>query len=181
MNIEVINIFKVYYITNLINNKKYIGITSRNVNIRFQEHCSHRQTLVYDAVKKYGKENFKIEILESNIQKSDIDKRERYFIKFYNTLVPNGYNLSTGGISNKDLNEETRKRLSKMNMGIKNPRCKKYILQIDKDTKEILNRFGSAREAARFLGNESKNVNINHCLRGKAKTAYGYIWKYEDD
>ena len=181
MNMEVINIFKVYCITNLINNKKYIGITSRNINIRFQEHCTHRQTLIYDAVQKYGKENFKIEILENNIQKSDIDKRERYFIKFYNTLVPNGYNLSTGGISNKDLNEETRKRLSEMNMGIKNPRCKKYILQIDKDTKEILNRFGSAREAARFLGNESKNVSINYCLRGKTKTAYGYIWKYEDD
>jgi hypothetical protein len=54
-----------------------------------------------------------------------------------------------------------------MNTGIKNPRCKSYILQIDKETGEILNRFGSAREAARFLGNESKNVNINYCLRGK--------------
>lgn len=66
-------------------------------------------------------------------------------------------------------------------MGIKNPRCHKYILQIDKNTKEILGKFGSVREAARFLGNESKNVNINYCLRGKAKTAYDYIWKYEDN
>lgn len=178
---EVINIFKVYCITNLINNKKYIGITSRSIFVRFQEHCSHNQTLVYDAIKKYGKENFKIEILEDNILKEDIDKRERYFIKFYNTLVPNGYNLSTGGISNKDLNEVTKERLSEMNTGIKNPRCKSYILQIDKETGEILNRFGSAREAARFLGNESKNVNINYCLRGKQRTAYGYIWKYEDN
>ena len=164
-----------------INNKKYIGITSRSIIIRFQEHCSHNQTLIYDAVKKYGKENFKIEILEDKITKDDIDEKERYFIKFYDTLIPNGYNLSTGGISNKDLNEETKERLSEMNMGIKNPRCKKYILQIDKNTKEILNRFGSAREAARFLGNESKNVSINYCLRGKQKTAYGYIWKYDKD
>ena len=178
---EVINIFKVYCITNLINNKKYIGITSRSIVIRFQEHCSHNQSLVYNAIKKYGKENFKIEILKDNIHKDDVDKRERYFIELYNTLVPNGYNLSTGGISNKDLSDETKQRLSKMNMGIRNPRCKNYILQIDKDTKEILNKFGSAREAARFLGNESKNVNINYCLRGKQQTAYGYIWKYEDN
>ena len=178
---EVINIFKVYCITNLINNKKYIGITSRNIKTRFQEHCSHNQTLVYDAVQKYGKENFQIEILENNIPKEEIDKRERYFISKFNTLIPNGYNLSTGGISNKDLNDKTKRKLSEMNMGIKNPRCHKYILQIDKNTKEILGKFGSAREAARFLGNESKNVNINYCLRGKTKTAYGYIWKYEDN
>ncbi len=178
---EVINIFKVYCITNLINNKKYIGITSRDIHIRFQEHCTHKHTLVYEAVKKYGKENFKNEIIENNISSKKIDERERYFIKIYDTLVPNGYNLSTGGISNKNLNEESRKRLSEMNMGIKNPRCKNYILQIDKNTQEILNKFGSAREAARFLGNESKNVNINYCLRGKTKTAYGYIWKYEDN
>ena len=178
---EVINIFQVYCITNLINNKKYIGITSRNIKIRFQEHCSHKRTLIYNAVQKYGKENFKIETLEKNISKEEIDDRERYFIKKYNTLVPNGYNLSTGGISNKDLNEQTKKRLSEMNMGIKNPRCNNYILQIDKETGEILNKFGSGREAARFLGNEGKNVSINYCLRGKQKTAYGYIWKYEDN
>lgn len=178
---EVIYIFKVYCITNLINNKKYIGITSRDIKVRFQEHCSHKQTLIYNAVQKYGKENFIIEILEDNILKDEIDKRERFYIEKFNTLIPNGYNLSTGGISNKDLNNETKKRLSKMNMGINNPRCNKYILQIDKNSGEILNKFGSAREAARYLGNESKNVNINYCLRGKTKTAYGYIWKYEND
>ena len=56
-----------------------------------------------------------------------------------------------------------------------------YILQIDKVSGKILNKFGSAREAARYLGNESKNVSINYCLRGKQKTAYGYIWKYENN
>lgn len=178
---EMIYIFKVYCITNLINNKKYIGITSRDIKVRFQEHCSHNHTLIYDAVKKYGKENFNIEILENNISEEEIDKRERYFINKFNTLVPNGYNLSTGGISNKNLNNITKQKLSEMNIGINNPRCHNYILQIDKNSGKILNKFGSAREAARYLGNETKNVNINYCLRGKQKTAYGYIWKYENN
>ena len=49
---KMIYIFKVYCITNLINNKKYIGITSRDIKVRFQEHCYHNHTLIYDAVKK---------------------------------------------------------------------------------------------------------------------------------
>ena len=46
---------------------------------------------------------------------------------------------------------------------------------------QLLNRFQTAREAARFLGNESKNVGINYCLNNKQKTAYGYIWRYDKD
>lgn len=45
----------------------------------------------------------------------------------------------------------------------------------------LLERFQSAREAAKYLGKESKNVGINYCLNGKTKTAYGYIWKYDKD
>ena len=51
---------------------------------------------------------------------------------------------------------------------------------ISKDTNEILNRFGSAREAARFLGNENKYRSITYCLSGKSKSSQGYFWRYEE-
>lgn len=51
---------------------------------------------------------------------------------------------------------------------------------IDVKTGEVLNKFGSAREAARFLGSENKYRSIAYCLAGKTKISHGYIWKYEE-
>ena len=49
-----IKIFSIYKITNLINNKIYIGITKRNPKIRFNEHFSNKNELLYKAKEKYG-------------------------------------------------------------------------------------------------------------------------------
>ena len=172
--------FCVYKITNLINNKSYIGITKRDPNIRFNEHFSNKKELLYKAKEKYGKENFSLEIVENNLLETEIGERERYYIKLYNSLVPNGYNLSIGGISNKSISEEGKQKLKKCNLGIKNPRCNKYILMIDIKTNKVLKKFGSAREAARFLDNENKYRSIIYCLSGKTKSSQGYYWKYEE-
>lgn len=177
---EMIKIFCVYKITNLINHKLYIGITKRNPKIRFNEHFSNKNELLYKAKEKYGKENFSLEIIEKDIPEDNIDEKERYYIKLYNSLVPNGYNLSIGGISNKSISDEGKQKLKECNLDINNPKCNKYILMISKDTNEILNRFGSAREAARFLGNENKYRSIAYCLSGKSKSSQGYFWRYEE-
>ena len=148
------------------------------MKVRFSEHCCHPCTLIYDAVKKYGKENFSIELIEDNIPKELIDEKERYYIIKYNTLKPNGYNLSTGGISNKDVNEITREHLKQINTGINNPRCSKYIIQYDLND-NFINKFGSAREAGRSLGNENKYRAILNCLNGKTKHPKKFIWEYK--
>ena len=177
---EMIKIFCIYKITNLINHKLYIGITKRNPKIRFYEHFSNKNELLYKAKEKYGKENFSLEIIEKDISEDNIDEKERYYIELYNSLTPNGYNLSIGGISNKSISDEGKQKLKECNLGINNPKCNKYILMISKDTNEILNRFGSAREAARFLGNENKYRSIAYCLSGKSKSSQGYLWRYEE-
>lgn len=96
----------VYKITNLINNKSYIGITKRNPAIRFKEHFSNKNEILYKAKEHYGKENFSLKIIENNISENNIDEKEKYYIKLYKTLAPNGYNLSHGGISNKSISEK---------------------------------------------------------------------------
>ena len=51
-----------------------------------------------NAIKKYGwKEGFEHIILETGLSAEEANERERYYIKYYNSLEPNGYNLTAGG------------------------------------------------------------------------------------
>lgn len=95
---------KIYKITNLINNKIYIGYTKKDIKIRFDEHCKPRSKNAYKmsivlAIKKYGKENFKIELLEESDNDDYIHKeREQYWIETLKSNISNiGYNLAAGG------------------------------------------------------------------------------------
>lgn len=62
------------------------------------------------------------------------------------------------------------------NKGADNPRSK-AVQQLDLEG-NILNEFGSTREAGRFLGNSNKNSKIWAVCNGRMKTAYGYKWQY---
>ena len=87
-----------YQITNLINNKKYIGQTN-NIQKRWSNHkcCNSPNMVIAKAIKKYGVDNFKFEVLYKDIPIDKIDDLERKIIQEKNTLVPNGYNVSKGG------------------------------------------------------------------------------------
>lgn len=96
----------IYKWENLINNKKYIGQTIRDLKVRINEHIKASKTPEYPlhyAILKYGVENFKIDIIEqitASSKKELIDNLnilEIKYIKDYNCLVPNGYNILAGG------------------------------------------------------------------------------------
>lgn len=87
---------EIYKITNLINNKCYIGQTKQGYFKRFQQHCSS-DSLIGRAINKYGKENFIIEILESTTETSEANKLEHFYILKNNCVVPNGYNANEYG------------------------------------------------------------------------------------
>lgn len=89
----------IYKIINNINNKIYIGKTENSIEKRFKEHCKdafrkrNEKRPLYAAIRKYGVENFTIELIEeTNIP----DERETYWIKFYDSYSK-GYNATTGG------------------------------------------------------------------------------------
>ena len=87
----------IYIIKNDINKKVYIG-QAKNAKTRFQGHCkpsSANNEIIGRAINKYGREHFWYEILEHNVE--NYNEREKYWIKKYNCIVPNGYNLSNGG------------------------------------------------------------------------------------
>ena len=94
----------IYIIKNKINNKVYIGQTIQEVKERFKQHLkpSTRKTRgsykIYNAMNKYGKDNFYIEVLETNIPQSELNKKEIYYIEKQNSYK-NGYNSNNGGNS----------------------------------------------------------------------------------
>ena len=91
----------IYIIKNYINDKVYIG-QAKNVYERWKGHKTAAKTghykhrsLLYEAMNRYGVENFYYEILENKV--SNYNDREKYWIKEYNSLAPNGYNLLEEG------------------------------------------------------------------------------------
>lgn len=87
-----------YKIINNINNKVYIGITN-DYKRRWANHGTEN-TVISNAIKKYGKENFTFEVLFKNVPIDEIDDLEIAQIKLHNSLVPNGYNVAKGGMYN---------------------------------------------------------------------------------
>lgn len=92
----------IYKVTNIINNKIYIGQTIQDVKNRWYRHCSksgisdnEMNTHFKRAILKYGKENFRVEIIEICDSK-DLDEREKYYIRYYNSYK-SGYNSTLGG------------------------------------------------------------------------------------
>jgi len=80
------------------NGKSYIGITSRNINVRFDEHCRAKsKNLCQKAIHKYGKENISIAILAVTDNWELLCLAEMEAIEKFNTFKPNGYNLTLGG------------------------------------------------------------------------------------
>lgn len=87
----------IYIITNKINGKQYIG-QSKNPESRFIAHCKKTKSnssMLNKDIQAYGKDNFEIRILEKHVP--NYDEREKYWIKTYNTIYPNGYNILEGG------------------------------------------------------------------------------------
>jgi len=114
----------IYKITNIINNKIYIGLTKFLAKQRFNQHLNSKNSKVnkncylHKSVRKYGESNFKIEtIVEGNFNKFLLIELEKHYIRLYNSYQktnPNGYNLTTGGEGgeNKIVSIETRLKQS---------------------------------------------------------------------
>ena len=95
----------IYKIINIKNQKAYIGQTTKQrPTDRFSQHkylATHPEqqksiSFLHRAMNKNGINNFNFKIIEC-VDNSLLDQREKYWINFYNTLVPNGYNLTAGG------------------------------------------------------------------------------------
>ena len=107
--------FKAYVITNLVNGKKYVGITEQPLNLRWSQHlCAAKKTRkcgrIQYAIEKYGRENFTIEHVACSTSRPKLKELEKLLILQEGTFTPHGgYNATEGGDS---LSEESRAKIS---------------------------------------------------------------------
>lgn len=91
----------IYKIENLINHKIYIGQSVR-IEQRWYEHCTFKEGVIGAAISEEGEDNFDFQILEE-CSIDELNQKEIAYIKQYNSLIPNGYNVSSGGKANHEI------------------------------------------------------------------------------
>lgn len=79
----------------MINGKQYVGITSRTIKQRFDEHCK-AESYIGRAIRKHGKNNFSITRIDGDSDWEKLCEKEIYYIKKYDSFN-NGYNQTLGG------------------------------------------------------------------------------------
>jgi group I intron endonuclease len=157
----------VYKITNLINGKIYIGQTKKKVSRRFNEH-TRTQYPIGQALRKYGEENFKIEVL---VQCPDVeysDYVEVELIKAYNCVAPNGYNLASGGKYFEHCDETKRKLSEKAKERGINPELTKLAAKVTTGvprTEEVKRKISEAQKGKKL--SESHLENLRASMKNK--------------
>lgn len=179
----------IYKITDIINNKVYIGQTKRDIMRRYSDHISHAFTSkrlndlscsLYIAMRKYGIQNFIPELIETiEGNPKEIDKRKK----------KGGHEISEAcrKAAEKHMFKAGDKLTGKMlevarENGMKSA---KSVYQIDKYTGEIIAEFPSIIEASRSTGCDRR------AIQRQLKGEYGkltprsfsnlkYIWKYKE-
>lgn len=156
----------IYKITNIKNNKFYIGKTKRSLKTRFSQHKnrakSNEKTYLHNAMRKYGFENFIIEIIENVDNINLLNEKEQYWIE---NLKPN-YNMTKGGegVNGFKFSEEQKKYFSKIRKGkLFSEEHRKSLSIANKGEKNpmygrsgILNPFYGKKHSQEFIDKKSK-------------------------
>ena len=195
--------YKIYAFTNIENGKKYVGMTCQTLSERSGSNGVRykRCRTFYNAIKKYGWNNFDGEILLDNLTKDEAEIKEKEMIKILKTQDPNfDYSVAEGGSNppqtpygesnpfygnshtkrtRQIISESNKRRIwteesrKKLSESMKGSKspCAKKIICIE--TKKI---YSSLTEAARDIG--AAVTSICNVLRGDKKSIKGFHFQY---
>lgn len=111
----------IYLITNLVNGKRYVGQTV-SIQSRWKAHQKEsrngNQRPLYRAMRKYGLVNFVIEELGQYPDTKSLNEAESYWIRYYQSETPLGYNLTSGGDRGWSVTGEVRRKLTLSHGGL---------------------------------------------------------------
>jgi len=171
----------IYKATNLINGKVYIGQTINKLSERIRGHKksvfhkkNNKKTVFHSALKSYGFNNFKWEIIDCGFSFKDLNKKEVYYIHFFNSKynkddIKSGYNLTDGGEGTVGIfvSDYTKSKLSEKTKGEKNTGSK---LKEEQVIEIKLNKDMSNKELSKKYGINSTGIN-----RIKKGISWGHI------
>jgi len=96
----------IYLVTHVASGKQYVGLTIQTLEHRWTYHLEQARAghikgtdSLHAAIREHGAEAFTMVQIDSGTTKVDLEQKERHWIKVYGTLIPVGYNISTGGVS----------------------------------------------------------------------------------
>lgn len=171
------------------NGKCYIGITCQEPIKRWHGGSGYReQPKFYNAIKKYGWNNFYHGVLLKNISKEHACAIERYLIDFFDT-IDNGYNQTSGGECGYTFHhdDETKEKIRQSKLGTHHS-PEQYIkccvqLAVNRENRqrgvyccETGETFKSIKEAADYYSLNPSH--ITQCCKGNRKTSGKLHWKY---
>jgi hypothetical protein len=153
--------YLIYKHTNKINGKCYIGQTCQDPEKRWGKNGNgykNKHKKFWNAIKKYGWDNFIHEILYVDLTAEEANRLERLLIEKFNS-IKNGYNISEGGSNNP-------------------PSPVHAVYQLDQDQK-IIAVYDCIADAERALG--AKHSHIVECCKGNLRKSLGFYWCYIED
>lgn len=162
----------IYKIINDVNEKLYIGQTISTLQKRFGQHTSNHKNVsnmaIYNAIQKYGKDHFSIVEIEKICEKDRIilkqklNELEKKYIILFNTIAPNGYNLTSGG---NDVSNRMRVKVDAYN-----------------SDGSFIKTFNSITEAAEYFGINNIGA-ITDCCKGIVNTTLcrKYTFRFHGD
>lgn len=177
----------IYKITCLKNNKLYIGQTTKTIEWRFEKHLydaekSKNPRLHFQrAIKKYGKDAFKIEKIDEAKNQNELNEKEKYWIKFYNS-IENGYNTAEGGEGGNTYKgrtqeemELTKKKISEANKGRNNGNSNQLKCFSIKTKEEHF--FETLGDCLNFLGIKNKSIVMDRANK-KINSYWHHEWMF---
>ena len=159
----------IYKTTNLTTGKIYVGQDSKNNPNYFGS-----GKYIYLAIKKHGKQNFIKEILCECSCKTELDEKEKYWIKTLNSKYPNGYNLTVGGAGslgkpNGPRSEETKLKMRKPKSEETKLKMRKPKSEKAKNNMRIAQNKPEVKEKKRVPRSEESKLKIRKPRSEEAK------------
>lgn len=154
----------IYLISNSVNDKLYVGQTARELRVRWREHlhdCEFEDNRLYRAMRKYGKENFRIKAIEE-CDNELLNEREVYWVSEKDSYH-NGYNATMGG-DGVHMDCYSHKFVP--------------VIQFDKHGNKL------AEYESAMLAEEKTGISraaICCVCKGVYKSVRGFQWRYKED
>ena len=182
----------IYKITNIHNNKIYIGQTIRPVQERINRHFNDALNNIIDthfarAIRKWGKYSFVYEIIDTAESQEELNLKEQNYIRlFHATDSRYGYNETDalskcGGNTYQSKSDEEmiviKEKIRQSKLGNKNPMAKK-IKRTNIITGEI-DIFDTIISCAQSCGIKNGKTSITTRLNGQITSPYKKQWIFE--